>query len=153
MQLRQLWKNHRLTARNAGSRASWAVYLAALLLSIAAVCRLLHLRLNRFVVAGTSMEPSLGAGDRLLVLHAPAPFLRLGPGVMVIARSPGSPELEVVKRIATINTDRGPTTYVLLGDNPPASTDSRHFGPLPATAISGRVLYRYWPDHRRGTIP
>jgi hypothetical protein len=91
-------------------------------------------------------------GDRLLVLRAPAQFLWLRPGSVVTARSPAASNLEVIKRVAATDDSRRPATYVLLGDNRYASTDSRHFGPLPATAITGRVLYRYWPDHRRGPI-
>jgi nickel-type superoxide dismutase maturation protease len=152
MQPRQLWKNQPLTARNAGSRASWAVCLAALLLALAAACRYLPLRLSRFVVAGVSMEPSLIAGDRLLVARLPVAFLRLRPGHVVTARSPAAPGVEVVKRIAAVASDGGRTTYVLLGDNPRASTDSRTFGPLPAEAITGRVIYRYWPVEQRGAV-
>lgn len=130
-----------------------AACLAALLIAFAVACRYLPLRLSRFVVAGASMEPSLSAGDRLLVIRLPPALIRLHPGCVVTARSPAAPGLEVVKRIAAVASDRGRTIYVLLGDNLPASTDSRHFGPLPASAITGRVIYRYWPDQRRGTIP
>lgn len=153
MQPRQLWKNQPLTARNAGSRVPWAAYLAALLIAFAAACRYLPMRLSRFVVEGASMEPSLSAGDRLLVVRLPIRLLRLSPGCVVTARSPAAPGVEVVKRIAAVDSDRGRKTYVLFGDNPHASTDSRQFGPLPATAITGRVLYRYWPEERRGSIP
>jgi inner membrane protease subunit 1 len=123
-----------------------------LLLTLAAAIRFLPLGLSRFVVAGVSMEPSLSAGDRLLVIRSPATFLRLRPGCVVTARSPAAPGIEVVKRIAVVAFDRGRATYVLLGDNPRASTDSRTFGPLPATAITGRVIYRYWPEEQRGAI-
>jgi inner membrane protease subunit 1 len=129
-----------------------AACLAALLLVLAAACRYLPLRLSRFVVAGSSMEPALIAGDRLLVIRLPPALLCLRSGCVVIARSPAAPGLEVVKRIAAVASEGGRRTYVLLGDNPIASTDSRHFGPLPATAITGRVLYRYWPEERRGTV-
>ena len=39
----------------------------------------------------------------------------------------------------------------LVGDHA-ASFDSRHFGPVSRASITGRVLLRYWPDHRRGRI-
>jgi nickel-type superoxide dismutase maturation protease len=147
MQPTQLWKNQRLTATNGRHRRHPAVWLIALSAGTVIALRLIARCVGRFAVAGASMEPSLTEGDRLLVLRLPTPLLRLRPGALVIARSPAAPGLEVVKRIAAI--DRGPrrTTYVLLGDNPPLSTDSRHFGPVPETAITGRVIYRYWPDH------
>src|SRR5687767_15120331 len=117
MQPRQLWKNQPLTARNAGRRASWAVWpAAALVLAFAAACRFFSVRLSRFVVAGASMEPSLSAGDRLLVVRLPVALLRLRPGCVVTARSPVAPGVEVVKRIAAVASDRGRTTYRLLGD-------------------------------------
>jgi hypothetical protein len=41
---------------------------------------------------------------------------------------------------------------VVRGDNEAASTDSRHFGPVDHRAVSGRVIYRYHPEHRRGWL-
>lgn len=37
------------------------------------------------------------------------------------------------------------STYLLLGDNRPASYDSRSWGPLPAKNIVGLVRVRLWP--------
>ena len=37
------------------------------------------------------------------------------------------------------------STYLLLGDNRPASYDSRTWGPLPAKNIVGLVRVRLWP--------
>jgi len=34
-----------------------------------------------------------------------------------------------------------PDTYFFLGDNPPESRDSRHFGAVPAASIQGRVVW------------
>jgi inner membrane protease subunit 1 len=47
----------------------------------------------------------------------------------------------------------GPTGLDVRGDNPDASTDSRHFGPVPFTALRGRVVYRYAPPGRAGWRP
>jgi signal peptidase I len=33
----------------------------------------------------------------------------------------------------------------VLGDNRNRSQDSRHFGPIPYAAITGRADYVYWP--------
>ncbi len=152
MQPRQLWKNQRLTATN--GRSSRRLLVLTLALTICAgVLRLTYRSLGRFTVSGRSMEPALSEADRLLVLRLPAPLLRLRPGVVVLARSPAAPGLEVIKRVAEISCVQGRIAYVLLGDNPFESTDSRHFGSVPASSITGRVLYRYWPDERRGVVP
>jgi hypothetical protein len=42
----------------------------------------------------------------------------------------------------------GPDEYFLLGDNSAASTDSRHFGPFPASELIGRPLAVVWPEPR-----
>ena len=39
------------------------------------------------------------------------------------------------------------------GDNPGASTDSRHFGPVPRANLAGRVVYRYRPREDSGWLP
>lgn len=38
--------------------------------------------------------------------------------------------------------------YYFLGDNRPASMDSRYWGPLHRKAIKGKVLFPYWPLFR-----
>lgn len=42
--------------------------------------------------------------------------------------------------------------YMALGDNRTRSTDSRHFGPVPAALIAGRAWFRYWPPREWGRI-
>jgi len=57
----------------------------------------------------------------------------------------------VVKRVEQVAG--GPVVgdvIVVRGDNPAASTDSRTFGPVPASSVQGRVLYRYFPPGRQG---
>jgi signal peptidase I len=39
----------------------------------------------------------------------------------------------------------GDEEYFFMGDNRPSSRDSRHFGPVHADQIVGRVILRYWP--------
>ena len=41
---------------------------------------------------------------------------------------------------------------VVRGDNPEASTDSRSFGPVPTSAVLGRVARRYAPSWRAGPV-
>ncbi len=66
------------------------------------------------------MLPGLEPGDRLLVLrYSPA---RVGDVVAVA--DPRLPTRTMVKRVAS----RGPQGITLLGDNAPASTDSRILG-------------------------
>ena len=46
-----------------------------------------------------------------------------------------------------------PEDYVLpLGDNRDNSRDGRYFGPVPQSAINGRVLFRFWPLNRIGSV-
>ncbi len=40
----------------------------------------------------------------------------------------------------------------VLGDFRDRSHDSRHHGPVPESAILGRVVFRYWPFDRAGRI-
>jgi nickel-type superoxide dismutase maturation protease len=107
------------------------------------------LPLGRLRVAGESMVPVLLPGDRLLVWRGLGPFrppIRVGD--LVALADPRDPARVVVKRVA----GRDGTEIFVRGDNEAASTDSRHFGPVPAAAIRGRVIYRYLPEDRRGLL-
>jgi signal peptidase I len=42
----------------------------------------------------------------------------------------------------------GAGQYLVLGDHRAASTDGRDFGPVPASALVGRVRFAYWPPRR-----
>jgi nickel-type superoxide dismutase maturation protease len=93
-------------------------------------------------VEGDSMRPRLPPGA--LVVASPLGDRVLRRGTVVVAVRPDSPEMEVVKRIGD-GIGLGPDEYFLLGDNPAASTDSRHFGPVRRDAIRAVVHWRYWP--------
>jgi signal peptidase I len=43
-------------------------------------------------------------------------------------------------------------TWFLAGDNRGASDDSRFWGPVPTSAITGIVKVRYWPPKKAGTL-
>lgn len=90
------------------------------------------------------MEPTLAPGDRLLVVRART----LHAGDVVAVRDPRDPKRVLVKRIGAV-LDEG---VVVRGDNPGASTDSRSFGPVPSTAVLGRVLRCYAPSWRAGPV-
>lgn len=109
-------------------------------------------RVSRVEVDGDSMRPTLLPGDRLIVVRGRRPRA----GDLVTMPDPRDPRRVVVKRVARIDGPvDGPVgrrqTVVVRGDNPGVSTDSRTFGPVPAGSIRGRVVYRYFPDDRRGS--
>jgi nickel-type superoxide dismutase maturation protease len=92
------------------------------------------------------MEPTLRPGDRLVVTRLRGSPARVGE--VVIAGDPREPGRELIKRVDAL----GREGVALRGDNPEASTDGRTFGPLPAPAITWRVLFRYWPLGRIGRV-
>jgi len=44
-------------------------------------------------------------------------------------------------------------SYIVLGDNRTASSDSRNFGPVKKDHIIGQAILRYWPLNKIGIIP
>lgn len=94
-------------------------------------------RRRRLRVTGESMLPHLPPGQEVLSLAPRHDGRPPQIGDVVVIRHPGQPETLIVKRIAHMLPDGD---YVLLGDNPAASTDSRNFGPVPADKILGRVV-------------
>ena len=98
--------------------------------------------LPRVTVTGHSMVPVLHDGHRLLVLP-----LRPVEGRMVVLRHPRQPGRLIVKRVTRIHADG---QIEVVGDNIVASTDSRHFGPVPRELVLGRPVYRYSPADQAG---
>jgi len=84
------------------------------------------------------MRPTLLPGDLLVGVGTRSAAL----GDIVVARVAGR---SLIKRVAT--SDNGSLT--ILGDNPVASTDSRHFGSVPATMVEAIVIGRIWPKPSR----
>jgi hypothetical protein len=65
-----------------------------------------------------------------------------------VIRDPRQPSRLMLKRIFATSPGR----VDVRGDNPQASTDSRHFGAVAAQSVVGRVVYRYAPPSRAGRI-
>jgi nickel-type superoxide dismutase maturation protease len=112
--------------------------------------------LARYVVQDASMRPTFRPGDRVLVWRWTC-LRTLRTGDVVVARDPELPGLHLVKRVAAVPGQAYPGItgrdgYVLLGDDPSTSRDSRSFGRLAMSLIVGRVVYRYLPPQRRGRI-
>jgi nickel-type superoxide dismutase maturation protease len=106
----------------------------------------------RVEVVGGSMAPALGPGDRLLVVRWPrlvAPWPL--PGDVVAVRDPREPARVLVKRVKSVDRDKG--TVEVVGDDAAASTDSRTFGSVPRSLVLGRAVYRYAPAGRVGRGP
>jgi signal peptidase I len=113
---------------------------------------------DRVVVTGPSMTPALRPGDRLLVHRT----RRVRRGQLVVVGDPRMPAREVVKRVAgapgdTVVVDgrtlRAGDGVLVVGDDHRRSTDSRHYGPVPALLVRGRPWYRYAPPGRTGLLP
>ncbi|KAK6270257.1 hypothetical protein POUND7_007362 [Theobroma cacao] len=112
-------------------------------------------------VLGPSMLPTLNlTGDVVLAEHLSHRVGKLGPGDVVLVRSPFDPKKTLTKRIVAMEGDKVafsldptrshssrslvvPKGHVWIqGDNLYASNDSRHFGPVPYGLIKGKVLLR-----------
>ncbi|MFN0147441.1 MAG: nickel-type superoxide dismutase maturation protease [Dehalococcoidia bacterium] len=102
-------------------------------------------RSARYEVAGRSMLPTLREGDWLLVDKRA--YGRTAPraGDIIVALDPRDATRPIIKRVSRLSEDGA---LSLLGDNPGSSTDSRHFGLVPAALVRGRVCLRYWPRPR-----
>jgi signal peptidase I len=104
---------------------------------------------RRLEVAGSSMTPTLVAGDRLVVVRLPARWpLRRGDLVALPDPRPGEGHRLLVKRVVA----PGPADVEVTGDHRAASTDSATFGPVPRRSVVGRVVYRYGPPGRTGWL-
>jgi signal peptidase I len=125
----------------------------------------LRRRLLLVTVRGVSMEPTLHAGDRLLVRRAGLPAVGRGEIVVIAGRrDPADPTAAMlVKRAVALPGDPVPAgvpgaggrvppgRLVVLGDNAARSHDSRALGPLPGGALVGLVVRPVGPTRSRRT--
>lgn len=93
------------------------------------------------VVAGDSMLPGFRDGDWILIRRT----TRVRPGQVVAVPDPRLPDRLLIKRIVR----PAPGGWLIAGDNPQSSTDSRTFGAVAPATVVGRVVGRYWRDSRR----
>lgn len=134
-----------------------------------------------YSVSSTSMEPTLGNGDRVLVNKVDYRASQPRRGDIVLIEAPPGWAIgdELVKRVVAVGGDtvegtdghlvvngaapdegylpvgastadfdpiEVPEGYVfVLGDNRPASVDSRAFGPIPEGTVTARVDAVIWP--------
>jgi signal peptidase I len=95
------------------------------------------------------MEPTLRAGDWLLV--DPDAYARRSPapGDLVLAPDPREDDRLLIKRVDSLDADGW---LRLAGDDPDHSTDSRVFGAVDPARVAGSPWFRYWPARRIGPV-
>jgi len=89
----------------------------------------------RFRVEDVSMEPTLKAGDYVIVSKLSYLFRKPSKGDIIVFKHPSNNEFFLIKRIAEVKDSE----YFVLGDNQEFSTDSRHFGTINKHFIVGKV--------------
>ena len=103
----------------------------------------------RVAIEGPSMEPTIGAGDWLLV--DPLAYAERPPAQddLVLAPDPRDASLVLIKRVVSVDPDGW---LRLEGDDPMQSTESRIFGAVDPRTVTGRPWFRYWPLDRIGLV-
>ncbi|PIO65383.1 signal peptidase I [Teladorsagia circumcincta] len=115
------------------------------------------------ICSGPSMHPTIHDGDLVLAERLSVNNGNIHRGDIVGCLSPHEPEQLLCKRVVAkesdfVNSDLLPSARVprghifLQGDNPMASTDSRHFGPVPLGLVQIRLTLRIWPVSRFGWL-
>jgi nickel-type superoxide dismutase maturation protease len=95
------------------------------------------------------MEPTVQAGDWVLVDPDAYVVRSPRPGELVLAPDPRQDDLLLIKRVESVDADG---SLRLAGDDPEHSTDSRVFGTVEPANVVGAPWFRYWPLERLGRI-
>ena len=105
--------------------------------------------LARLRISGHSMEPTITSGQEVLVSSVPYYFSPPQRHDLVVLRHPLD-HLIIIKRITSLPGEQAilpagtvrlqSDEYIVLGDNPQDSSDSRHFGPIHRNQILGKVI-------------
>jgi nickel-type superoxide dismutase maturation protease len=88
----------------------------------------------KFKISGASMEPTIAAGETVLVNRLSYLFATPQRNAIIALRDPRDGKI-LIKRI----TKKNGTSYFVQGDNKFASTDSRVFGWIEKRDIIGKV--------------
>lgn len=129
------------------------------LLFILAFAVFFYVNFKTIEVQGDSMEPTLKAGDRLLISRA---YWLIGPikqGDIVVIRNPYETDEVIIKRVyrsagGKVGLKNVPETWdiaqgeytvpegtiFVLGDNAAVSQDSRHYGPFDLKDVIGKMV-------------
>ena len=109
-------------------------------------------------VQGESMAPTLRSGQLVIVSEQPSRLREPRRGDIVAARPAVLHGAALVKRLVALPHDcvdidgrqwrLGEDEYLLLGDAPDESLDSRRFGPVSRHELMGPVRARVWPPKR-----
>lgn len=148
---------------------------------LAGVLLAVSYRFRAFVVRSDSMEPTLHHGDVVLASRRHGPLVRggiygfRGPEHLLLKRLVGLPGDAVALRGQKLLRNGRPVAepwahylqggirdlpacilgegeVLLLGDSRDRSQDSRDFGPVPLSRLTGRIRYRIWPPTRWGRV-
>jgi nickel-type superoxide dismutase maturation protease len=95
-------------------------------------------------VQGASMSPTLHDGDLVLVDTQAYRVTTPQVGELIAARPAALAGKAVVKRVTAVSE----AGWMLRGDNPSESLDSRGFGPVTREQLLGAVCCRLWPLKR-----
>lgn len=127
-------------------RRKWKTTIVAIALAMVNIALLLalffskanFLGINVYYIPTASMHPTLKPGDLIIVDTWAYNKAKPQTNDIVTFTLPGNPNYVMVKRIT------GPgslgESYIMLGDNPHNSEDSRQFGAVPREFISGKVI-------------
>src|SRR3989344_6532313 len=95
-----------------------------------------------FKIEGHSMEPAIKAGQYFLVLNFTGPKVN---DIIIVKHQKKS--IFLVKRVKAVLKEG---KYLVEGDNPGHSEDSRKFGAIKEEQIVGKLSFCFWPLQKFG---